>query len=147
MKQIQQPKTAEYKWEFGTEQIALKVAQYWKGNGLAIQMFNKKGRFFEDFSGLTVNLPGYRLKPGCAFISEFCSKEKLEFIKKHGLGEVLPEKGHSGYGEYAMVAFDLDKLAEFDREGVEEFRRSHGIGVKETQDKKPKEKKRAGQER
>ena len=140
-------KTAEYNWSYGQEQIALKVCEYMHGKGLAVLMLSKEEEYWENFSDLTVNLPGYQVEPGEAFISDFCSKEKLSFIKQHGLGKILPEKGHSGYCTYAKVAFDLDKLAEFDEAGVEEFRRNHGIGKDENTIKKSKGKNKSEQER
>lgn len=146
-KGLQEPKTAGYEWQFGNEEIALKVSSYWYGDGIAISMFCKNGNYFDDFSELTVNLPGYHLKTGEGFIADFCSKEKLAFIKQHELGKVLPEKGHSGFCAYAKVAFDLERLAEFDPEGVAQFRELHQLPVKGNKEKKLKTKKRSGMER
>ena len=39
---------------------------------------------------MTVNLPGYSLDPGEAFISGDISKDLLRFIKENKLGKVLP---------------------------------------------------------
>ena len=59
---------------------------------------------------MTVNLPGYSLDPGEAFISGDISKDLLRFIKENKLGKVLPYQVQSGYGKYSAVAFDLEKL-------------------------------------
>ena len=48
-------------------------------------------------------------------------KYKLSFIRKYKLGEVLQRVGHSGFCDYRLVRFDLEKLAEYDREGVKKF--------------------------
>ena len=55
------------------------------------------------------------------FISDFECKYKLSFIRKYKLGEVLQRVGHSGFCDYRLVRFDLEKLAEYDREGVKKF--------------------------
>lgn len=47
----------------------------------------------------------------------------LAFIKKHHLGVILPEVEFSGYCSYAKVAFDMERLKEFDPKGVEEHLR------------------------
>ena len=41
----------------------------------------------EPFADMTVNLPGYSLDPGEAFISGDISKDLLRFIKENKLGE------------------------------------------------------------
>ena len=94
------------------------------------------------FADMTVNLPGYSLDPGEAFISGDISKDLLRFIKENKLGKVLPYQVQSGYGKYSAVAFDLEKLKAFDPKGVAEFRKEWNLP-----DKKPVKKKSRGMER
>ena len=96
----------------------------------------------EAFADMTVNLPGYSLDPGEAFISGDISKDLLRFIKENKLGKVLPYQVQSGYGKYSAVAFDLEKLKAFDPKGVAEFREEWNLP-----DKKPVKKKNRGMER
>lgn len=96
----------------------------------------------EAFADMTVNLPGYSLDPGEAFISGDISKDLLRFIKENKLGKVLPYQVQSGYGKYSAVAFDLEKLKAFDPKGVAEFRKEWNLP-----DKKPVKKKGRGMER
>ncbi|WP_373241236.1 DUF4313 domain-containing protein [Mediterraneibacter gnavus] len=137
-------KTLGYDWEFGHEEIILKVADYYYGHGLAVLMFTKEDEGLTQFCDLTVNLSGYSLEPNEAFISGDLTKDKLQFIRQNKLGKVLSEKGKSGFCTYTKVAFDLDRLAEFDKEGVERFREMHGIEAspKRVPKKKKKEKER-----
>lgn len=119
-------KTLGFDWQFGHEEMALQVAFYANNGGLYVGLYNKTEDGFESFGDLTVNLPMssmFPLKPNEAYISDFASREKLAFIKKHKLGVVLPETGFSGYCSYAKVAFDMERLKEFDRKGVEEHLR------------------------
>ena len=62
------------------------------------------------------------------------SEDKINFITDYGLGEILPEKGHSGMEEYSLVKFNLEKLAEFDRVGVEKYCAIHGIDLSRKQE-------------
>lgn len=127
-------KTGIFRWDYEDTEIALYVASYLYGNALYIEMFSREEEYWEPFGDLTVNLPGYSLEPDEAFICADFAEDKLNFITDYGLGEILPEKGHSGMEEYRLVKFNLEKLAEFDRVGVEKYCASHGIGLSREQE-------------
>lgn len=117
-------KTLGFDWEFGHEELALEVASYANNGCLYIGLHNKTEEGFEQFGDLTVNLPMSSMippEPNEAYIDNFSSKEKLRFIKAHKLGDILPEVGFSGYCAYAKVAFDMERLREFDPKGVEGY--------------------------
>ena len=111
-----------FKWEYGEETISLQLGMYANNQRLYIGMItHKQEDGAEPFADMTVNLPGYSLDPGEAFISGDISKDLLRFIKENKLGKVLPYQVQSGYGKYSAVAFDLEKLKAFDPKGVAEF--------------------------
>lgn len=120
-------RTLSYDWEFGHKDLVIKVDAYRDRNRLYIGLYYVQGSDLEDFGDLTVNLPFENVEVNEAFINDFACKEKLEFIRKHKLGSVLPEHGYSGYCQYAKVAFDLERLAELDEEGLERYKALHGI--------------------
>lgn len=136
-------KTLDYHWEFGDDTICLYVASYAYEGGLAVQMYSREdgNEEWDTFADLTVNLSGYCLEPDEAFISGDCSKDKVNLIKDYGLGEVIG-KGRSGYGQYSLVKFNLEKLAEYDLVGVSKYCREKGIELEEKQAKKQMEPKR-----
>lgn len=117
----------DYEWPYGQEEIQLEIATYASGKGLYIGMLAKDedSGVWESFSDLTVNLPTEKIEPNEAFIEDFSSKEKIKFIRKHKLGKILPEKGHSGFCTYAKVAFNLKRLEEVDPEGMKLFYKEH----------------------
>lgn len=124
---MEEIKTLGFDWKYGHEELALQVASYLNNGSLYIGIFNKTDEGFEQFGDLTVNLPMNSMilpETSEAYISDFSSKEKLEFIKKHRLGVVLPETGKSGYCTYAKVAFDLKRLRELDPIGTERYLQS-----------------------
>lgn len=125
-------KTLDYEWELGHEKLMLQVGSYMQENRLYIDLLKEGEYGLESFGELTVNLPYEPVEPGEAFIPDFGAKSKVAFIRKYRLGKVLPEVGMSGFCQYTKVAFDLDRLAEFDPKGVCDFCRLHGIEQRHT---------------
>ena len=119
---MNEEKKVPFKWEYGEETISLQLGMYANNQRLYIGMITHTEDGAEAFADMTVNLPGYSLDPGEAFISGDISKDLLRFIKENKLGKVLPYQVQSGYGKYSAVAFDLEKLKAFDPKGVAEFR-------------------------
>ena len=119
---MNEEKKVPFKWEYGEETISLQLGMYANNQRLYIGMITHTEDGAEPFADMTVNLPGYSLDPGEAFISGDISKDLLRFIKENKLGKVLPYQVQSGYGKYSAVAFDLEKLKGFDPNGVAEFR-------------------------
>lgn len=81
--------------------------RYEKGQHLALEMFDSDGiPFAKDH-----NIPGFPLKSNEAFIDNtMITGDILTFIREQKLGV---ERSVPGIG-YKVVAFDMDKLAEFD---------------------------------
>ena len=115
---MNEEKKVPFKWEYGEETISLQLGMYANNQRLYIGMITHTEDGAEPFADMTVNLPGYSLDPGEAFISGDISKDLLRFIKENKLGKVLPYQVQSGYGKYSAVAFDLEKLKAFDPKGV-----------------------------
>lgn len=120
-------KKLRFKWEFGDEMVSLHVNQYAYGGRLHIGMINYGEDGPEPFADMTVNLPAYDLEDNEAFINGDINKDLLRFIRENKLGKVLSYTVKSGYGRYAAVAFDLEKLAEYDPSGVASFKENCGL--------------------
>ena len=133
---MNEEKKVPFKWEFGEETISLHLGMYAYNDRLYIGMTTHTEDGAEPFADMTVNLPGYSLEPGEAFISGDISRDLLHFIKENKLGKVLPYQVKSGYGKYSVVAFDLEKLKEFDPKGVAEFKKEWNLPDKKTVKKK-----------
>ena len=127
MTENKEPKTLEFKWEYGDRELAIQVSTYMANNGLYIGLASKDEEFgiFEPFSDLTTNVGG-GCKPNEAFIViEGGLLNMTEFIKQHGLGEMTEEYRNSGFNLYQKVVFDMEKLRELDSEGVENHLKIH----------------------
>lgn len=138
-------KTLPFDWEFGQEEVALVVSSYADNGSLHVGLYCKEEDGFEPFGDLTVNLRENNLKgrSNAAFIDHDFSRDKLRFIKLHKLGTVLPEKGYSGFCEFSRVAFDLERLKEFDREGVERYLSEGPVQTEGTVLKRPRKREQA----
>ena len=100
---MNEEKKVPFKWEYGEETISLQLGMYANNQRLYIGMITHTEDGAEPFADMTVNLPGYSLDPGEAFISGDISKDLLRFIKENKLGKVLPYQVQSGYGKYSAV--------------------------------------------
>lgn len=98
------------------ELVFLHVSMYEFGMGLAIELYCCDGM---PYARLTVNLTDapFKLQPNEAFINtNIAGKEILTFIRENRLGTLVPGKV---YKYFPVVAFDWDRLREFDYLGVE----------------------------
>lgn len=113
-------KIVDFRCVWGMEKVSLLVAKYVQG-GLYIGLAALTEDGEEPFCDMTVNLDGCRIGKNEAFINADMARDLLGFIREQELGEVLPLKERSGYCEYSLVRFDMDRLREFDPDGVREY--------------------------
>ena len=66
---MNEEKKVPFKWEYGEETISLQLGMYANNQRLYIGMITHTEDGEEPFADMTVNLPGYSLDPGEAFIS------------------------------------------------------------------------------
>ena len=145
---MEEPKTLIYDWQYGREELFLRVDSYMSDDNLYIGLYHMEDGYPESFADLTVNLPFAPLGGiNEAYIDHNFSKEHLRFIRKYKLGRVLPETAVSGYCTFQKVAFDLKKLAEYDPQGTREFMECHGIQIEDAPKQKPKKRQRSQRER
>lgn len=115
-------KALEYRWEHGPTNLYMTVTTYACNDHLSITFESEEDGMLQPFGALTVNLPDEALNPNEAFIDHLFVKANLDLIERYQLGTILPEKACSGLCEFFKVAFDLDRLAVFDPDGVAEYR-------------------------
>ena len=77
---MNEEKKVPFKWEYGEETISLQLGMYANNQRLYIGMITHTEDGAEAFADMTVNLPGYSLDPGEAFISGDISKDFLVAI-------------------------------------------------------------------
>ena len=122
--------TLDFDWKYGKETLAIQVDSYQENQNLFIALWSKENGEFEPFTDLTKNL-SVKLKVNEAFVKTFDENEGLlAFITENQLGKILPEKRRSGFSEYPKIAFDMEKLAEFDPIGVKMHLKTHSKAIK-----------------
>lgn len=112
-------------FKFNNEELFLDIGTYNVGKGLAILC----GTVDEPFTDVTINLPGMYLSsidkayidPMCEYCGLYQTLIDLGIIK-----EVVKEKVSYNMGKYDLVRFDMDKLKEYDPEGLEEYLKENG---------------------
>lgn len=115
-------KTLPFQNRFGSYDLALEVGSYYDNRRLGISLLCKKDVFWEPYAFLTVNLPKEPLQANEAFIKDFDENTGLlDFVLKNQLGTLCPDQGRSGRCTYPKIAFDMEKLREFDPEGTEKY--------------------------
>ena len=95
---------------WGTYDVTLEATNYSYNNNLAIQMWTEVEGYPEPFATLTVNLNYGKLPENKAFIDINNCPWAEEFIRENKLGKPTGEIGYSGFCEYPMYEFNLDKI-------------------------------------
>lgn len=87
---MNEEKKVPFKWEYGEETISLQLGMYANNQRLYIGMITHTEDGAEAFADMTVNLPGYSLDPGEAFISGDISKDLCDSSKRTSWGRCFP---------------------------------------------------------
>ena len=95
------------------------------------------------YAVLTANLGndignGSFMQYGASFANSGYGVDMVDEIVNAGLGKPYtrfgePVVGYSGYNEYTLIEFDMDKLAELDPKGVAEYRDAWARGLADAQ--------------
>lgn len=128
-------KTLEYQAPWGTENVQLEINTYMNNNGLYIGMLSKEEDKFEPYGDMTVNLsqkaPNY-----CAYLDTNNMSGIEKFVVDNDLGEFTGLTQRSGFCEFPLYMFHVDKLRELCPDEMQLYEDS--IGVKKTIDVKEK---------
>lgn len=119
----EEKKKVAFRWKYGTEEVSITVSAYASRSRLYVGLVTYEDGFQELFCDITKNLPEYSLGKNEAFIAHDLNDELMDFIAENKLGKDLGYSMPSGFCRYRAVAFDLERLREFDPEGVAEYER------------------------
>ena len=94
-------------------EVSLNSQKYSQNGNLAITMDYLDDEFnaWLPFANLTVNL-GEKLPPNKAYVDTNNCPWAREFIVMYGLGKFTGKIGMSGWCEYPMYEFDMNKIEE-----------------------------------
>ena len=102
--------------------LTLKIYSYTNNKRIAILLYAEDGELFDD---LTINLSDFMIQDESeGFINDFINSSEFDIVEKLKKSKVIEESfGSRNYnmGKYEYVKFNLDKLKEYDPEGLEKF--------------------------
>ena len=107
--------------EFKNEKLFLEVGQYRNNGALSIFAFTED----DTYGDITINLPGFFTEENEGFINAITKDSGLEekLIKEGIIKKVITTVKYN-MGKYDLVLFNMDKLKEYDFNGVEEYRKN-----------------------
>lgn len=123
--------TLKYNSQFGGEyDVSLEINTYLNNGCLYIGLV-EQGEYPEPYGDLTVNLAG-KAPDYCGYVDLNNMPELEKFIEENDLGEFTGLTQRSGFCEYPLYLFNVDKLRELCPEGMQAY--EHSIG-RDKQDK------------
>ena len=108
----------ETQWS-GTLEVQMEINNYSNNNGMYIGILSRDddGEGFECYGDITVNLEN-KAPDYCAYVDINNMPEMERFIVDNDLGEFTGITQKSGYCEYPLYLFNVDKLRELCPEGM-----------------------------
>ena len=90
-----------------TFQVRPEINSYLMNDHLAIELICDD---YEPFATLTVNLPGSLPEKDLAYVDTNNCPWAEEFLKETGLAQPTGETARSGYCEYPLCKFDVERI-------------------------------------
>ncbi|MBR1744150.1 MAG: DUF4313 domain-containing protein [Lachnospiraceae bacterium] len=108
-----------------TMEVSLEINSYLSNKGLYIGIVSECDGYSEPYGDLTVNLadkaPDY-----CGYVDVNNMPELEQFIQENELGEFTGLTQRSGFVEYPLYLFDVEKLRELCPDGIAEYEANIG---------------------
>lgn len=108
-----------YESKWGEETVELTMSQYADNGNIFLELINTQGEYPEPYGNVTVNLvdvPKY-----CGYVDTNNMPEMEKFIKDNDLGEFTGLTLRSGFCEYPLYVFNVDKLRELCLKQMEKY--------------------------
>ena len=108
-----------------SEEVQLEINSYMNNKGLYIGLMNRDGDDFEPYGDLTVNL-SQKAPDYCAYVDTNNMPGVEKFIEENDLGEFTGLTQRSGFCEFPLYMFNVDKLRELCPDGMETYEKCIG---------------------
>lgn len=123
-------KTMELETQWGsTVEVQLEINNYRNNNGLYLGLMGREEDCFEPYGDISVNL-GAKAPDYCAYVDINNMPELEKFIEENDLGEFTGLTQRSGFCEYPLYMFNVDKLRELCLDGMETYEANIGMAKK-----------------
>jgi hypothetical protein len=108
-----------------TQEVSLEINSYLNNKGLYIGLVSYGEDYPEPYGDITVNLnkkaPDY-----CGYVDVNNMPELEKFLQENEIGEFTGIVQRSGFVEYPLYLFDVEKLRELCPEGMAEYEANIG---------------------
>lgn len=108
-----------------SEEVQLEINNYMNNKGLYIGLMSRGEDGFEPYGDLTVNL-GEKAPDYCAYVDTNNMQNVEKFIEDNDLGEFTGLTQRSGFCEFPLYMFNVDKLREMCPDGMETYEKNIG---------------------
>lgn len=127
----------ENKLEFNTKRgktikVGLEINYYANNRCIYIGLTTGRGESLQIYADVTVNLAG-KAPDYCGYLNTNNTSELKEFIETNGIGEFTGLTKQSGFCEYPLYLFQVDKLRELCPNGMLVYEK--GIGKEKKEEK------------
>ena len=123
-------KTMELATQWGsTVDVQLEINNYMNNNGLYLGLMGREDDYFEPYGDISVNL-GTKAPDYCAYVDLNNMPELEKFIEENDLGEFTGLTQRSGFCEYPLYMFNVDKLRELCPDGMNTYEANIGVTKK-----------------
>lgn len=114
-------KTMKLHSQFGGEyDVSLEISRYLNNGCIYIGLVTNEEGFPEPYGDLTVNLEG-RVPDYCGYVDLNNMPELEKFMEENDLGEFTGLTKRSGFCEYPLYMFNVDKLREMSPDGMQVY--------------------------
>lgn len=129
-------KTLDFDTLFGERiKVSLEINMYVNNGCLYIGLVEQGDEYPEPYGDMTVNLEG-KAPSYCGYIDTNSMPELEKFITENDIGEFTGLTKRSGFCEYPLYLFNVDKLRELCPEGMQMYENTINKGkVQEAKEK------------
>ncbi len=127
---MEDKKTIDLATQWGsTVEVQIEINNYMNNNGLYLGLMGREEDDFEPYGDISVNL-GTKAPDYCAYVDLNNMPELEKFIEENDLGEFTGLTQRSGFCEYPLYMFNVDKLRELCPGGMATYEANIGIAKK-----------------
>lgn len=118
-----------YHSEYGGDtEVKLNIQQYMGNGRIYIGLISEEDGYPEPYADVTVNIDDFAMDY-CGYLDTNNLSNVEKFITENDLGEFTGFIGRSGFCEYPLYMFNVDRLRELCPEQMEVYERSIGAGA------------------
>ncbi|MFR5740454.1 MAG: DUF4313 domain-containing protein [Coprococcus sp.] len=118
-------KKMNYESKWGDVNVELSMSQYTDNGNIYLELVNTEGEYPEPYGNITVNLGG--VPKYCGYVDTNNMPEMEKFLEENDLGDFTGITLKSGFCEYPLYVFNVDKLRELCPKQMAEYEKTLNV--------------------